>query len=49
MKDKILKNSEKEIIEQALIKAKFNKKKATELLEIDRTTLWRKMKKMDIK
>ncbi|AGK98450.1 sigma-54-dependent Fis family transcriptional regulator [Clostridium pasteurianum] len=49
MSNKILKNSEKEIIEQALIKTKFNKKKAAELLEIDRTTLWRKMKKMDIK
>lgn len=43
------KDSEKQIIEQALIKAQFNREKTAELLGIDRTTLWRKMKKMNIK
>ncbi|MBV4437899.1 sigma 54-interacting transcriptional regulator [Clostridium tyrobutyricum] len=42
------KYSEKEIIEETLIKTKFNRKKAAELLGIDRTTLWRKIKKMNI-
>lgn len=40
---------EKQAIEQALKEAHFNRKKAAELLEIDRTTLWRKMKKFGIK
>lgn len=51
-KDSLNKNntdSEKHVIEQALIKAEFNRKKAAELLGIDRTTLWRKMKKIDKK
>ncbi|MDF2505913.1 sigma 54-interacting transcriptional regulator [Clostridium sp.] len=41
--------SEREIIEQALIKTQFNKKKAAELLGIDRSTLWRKIKKFDVR
>jgi transcriptional regulator with PAS, ATPase and Fis domain len=42
-------NNEKNIIEQALVKADFNQTKAAELLGIDRTTLWRKIKKLGIK
>jgi transcriptional regulator with PAS, ATPase and Fis domain len=40
--------SEKQVIEQTLIKTEFNQKKAAELLGIDRTTLWRKIKKFKI-
>lgn len=39
-------DDEKEKIEQALKKAHFNRQKAAELLGINRTTLWRKMKKL---
>lgn len=53
MKNKISniksKDSEKQIIEQTLIETKFNRKKAAELLGMDRTTLWRKIRKMDIR
>jgi PAS domain S-box-containing protein len=40
--------SEKQRILQALTQSHWNKKKAAELLDIDRTTLWRKMKKFDL-
>lgn len=43
-----IKVSEREAIEQALIKSEFNKKRAAELLGIDRSTLWRKIKKFNI-
>jgi PAS domain S-box-containing protein len=39
---------EKEQILDALGKAHWNKTKASEILQMDRTTLWRKMKKYDI-
>jgi transcriptional regulator with PAS, ATPase and Fis domain len=39
----------RQAIEQALAQAQFNRKKAAELLGIDRTTLWRKLKKYNIK
>ena len=42
-------DSEKKLVEDALIKSNYNRKKAAELLKIDRTTLWRKMKKFNIK
>jgi transcriptional regulator of acetoin/glycerol metabolism len=40
---------EKEQILDALSKARWNKKEAAEILQIDRTTLWRKIKKYGIK
>ena len=40
--------SEKNIIEHALIKAKYNKKKAADLLQISRSTLWRKMRELKL-
>lgn len=42
-------NLEKQAIEQSLKEAHFNRKKTAELLGIDCTTLWRKMKKFGIK
>lgn len=39
---------ERKIIEETLEKYKFNRKKAAENLGIDRSTLWRKMKKYNI-
>jgi PAS domain S-box-containing protein len=39
---------EKEQIWAALDKARWNKRKAAELLQVDRSTLWRKMKKYKI-
>jgi len=44
----ITNQSEKQRILQALTQSHWNKKKAAELLNIDRTTLWRKMKKFDL-
>lgn len=38
---------ERKTIEDALIKANYCKKKAAEILNINRSTLWRKMKKFD--
>ncbi len=40
---------EKEQIRDALSKARWKKKEAAEILQMDRTTLWRKMKKYDIR
>lgn len=40
---------EKEQILDALSKARWKKKEASEILQMDRTTLWRKMKKYDIR
>lgn len=40
---------ERELLLDALSQARWNKKKAAEILGVDRTTLWRKMKKFDIK
>lgn len=45
---KTIDNDERKTIEDALIKADYNKKKAAELLKINRSTLWRKMKKLNI-
>jgi PAS domain S-box-containing protein len=42
-------NGEKELILDALSQARWNKKKAAEILQMDRTTLWRKMKKFGIR
>lgn len=41
-------SSEKEIIEETLIKCHFQKNKAAEILGISRTTLWRKLKEFGI-
>jgi transcriptional regulator with PAS, ATPase and Fis domain len=41
-------STEKERILEALGAARWNKKKAAEILDMDRSTLWRKMKKYDI-
>lgn len=40
---------EKEIIEDALRKSRFQKNKAAELLGVSRTTLWRKLKELGIR
>jgi len=40
--------NEKEIIEEALKKSRFQKNKAAEILGISRTTLWRKLKEFGI-
>jgi transcriptional regulator with PAS, ATPase and Fis domain len=40
---------EKQVIEETLMQTQFNRKKTAELLGIDRTTLWRKFKKYNIK
>jgi DNA-binding NtrC family response regulator len=40
--------NEKEIIEEALKKSRFQKNKAAEMLGISRTTLWRKLKEFGI-
>jgi two-component system response regulator HydG len=40
---------EKEMIEQALVKAMYNKTKAAKLLNIDRSTLYAKIEKWQIK
>lgn len=42
-------SGEKELLLDALGQARWNKKRAAEILQVDRTTLWRKMKKFDIK
>ena len=42
-------SGEKELIVEALKKACWNKKEAADILKIDRTTLWRRMKKYNIK
>jgi transcriptional regulator with PAS, ATPase and Fis domain len=42
-------SGEKELILDALSQARWNKKKAAEILQVDRTTLWRKMKKFAIR
>lgn len=47
VRNKIL-NSEKSIILDALEKAKYSKSQAAQILQISRTTLWRKMKEMGI-
>ena len=41
-------SGEKEFLLDALSQARWNKKKAAEILQVDRTTLWRKMKKFGI-
>jgi transcriptional regulator with PAS, ATPase and Fis domain len=41
--------SEKELILDALTRARWNKQKAAEILQVDRSTLWRKMRKYGIK
>ncbi|MGD2092218.1 MAG: sigma 54-interacting transcriptional regulator [Candidatus Aminicenantes bacterium] len=41
-------SGEKELILDALSQARWNKKKAADILQVDRTTLWRKMKKFAI-
>lgn len=41
--------SEKELILDALTRARWNKQKAAEILQVDRSTLWRKMRKYSIK
>jgi transcriptional regulator with PAS, ATPase and Fis domain len=41
--------SEKELILDALTRARWNKQKAAEILQVDRSTLWRKMKKYAVK
>lgn len=43
------KEVEKEIIKQALLKSAGNKIKASKILQMNRKTLYRKMKKFDIK
>jgi DNA-binding NtrC family response regulator len=43
------KEVEKEIIKQALLKSAGNKIKASKMLQMNRKTLYRKMKKFDIK
>jgi transcriptional regulator with PAS, ATPase and Fis domain len=40
---------ERELILDALTKARWNKREAAEILQVDRTTLWRKMKKFAIR
>jgi len=42
-------SGEKELILDALSQVRWNKKKAAEILQVDRTTLWRKMKKFGIR
>jgi PAS domain S-box-containing protein len=42
-------SGEKELLLDALTQAHWNKKRAAEILEVDRTTLWRKMKKFGIR
>jgi PAS domain S-box-containing protein len=42
-------SGEKEFLLDALSQARWNKKKAAEILQVDRTTLWRKMKKFGIR
>jgi len=41
-------NREKELILDALSRSSWNKNKAADILKVNRTTLWRKMKKFDI-
>jgi PAS domain S-box-containing protein len=48
-RDRPFSSGEREQIIEALKKACWNKKEAAEILKIDRTTLWRKMKKYNIK
>lgn len=43
--EKILLETEKKIIEEALVKAKFKKKGAAEMLGVSTATLWRKMQR----
>jgi len=47
MKEMIQNEMKKEIVD-ALKEARWNQQKAAEILNIDRTTLWRKMKKFDM-
>ncbi len=47
MKEMIQNEMKKEIVD-ALKEARWNQQKAAEILKIDRTTLWRKMKKFDM-
>jgi propionate catabolism operon transcriptional regulator len=47
MRVKVLEN-EKEIVMDALEKTKYRKAKAAEMLNISRSTLWRKMKEMGL-